>query len=213
MSHALRITKRLHVTPLCDIHQQEAAQAYVEGLYESLSNHRKPVSISFLVSRLQRAIARSVFDGQHQHAARHFVGYHLGAMHGTILTENGIIRQDGDILAVLDTADARRSYCAGRHWFFYEAMSQEQRVSDDYLIGQLSEIAEGCTRWHDPDAVWQFTIACILGELSGQVFLLTQEEQTCWDAQERAARIALARQDTQRNTEPLDPLPVVEYTV
>lgn len=213
MSHTLRITKKLHVTPLCDIRHQEVANAYIEGLYEHLYNRRELVPISYLVSCLQRTITLFTFDGQHQTAARNFVGYHVGAMHGTILTDTGSVRHDVATLAALDTKDARCGYRAGRHYVFYEATPQEQRLTDDYLIERLHEIADECTTWHDTDSVWRYAIASIFGELSGQFFPLTQEECAYWEAQERVARAELERQQTECDTEPLDPVPVVAYTV
>ena len=171
------------------------------------------VPVSYLVGCLQRTIPLSTFDGQHQVAARDFVGYHLGAMHGTIITTTGGVCQDVAALAKLDTNDAWRGYLAGRHFFFYEATPQERRVADTYLIERLHEIAEECTSWHDTDAVWQYAIAGILGELSGQVFPLTLEDQAYWQAQERAVLAEMAQLEARRDTEPLDPVPVVEYSV
>ncbi|MGB8347595.1 MAG: hypothetical protein WCD86_22120, partial [Ktedonobacteraceae bacterium] len=168
---------------LCDIHQQEVAHAYVVGLSEFLYHYRDLVPVSILVNQLQENL--STFDGQHQAAARKFVGYHFGAMHGAVLTETGNLRQDVSTLAALDTIDARRGYRAGRRWFFYEATPQERRMSDTYLIERLYEITEDCTEWHDnAGQVWQYTIACYLGELSGHAFPLTQKERARWDAQE-----------------------------
>src|SRR5713101_8946783 len=71
----------------------------------------------------------SVFDGQHRVAVRDLVGYHIGSLHGTIITTTGSVRHDVATLAVLDTNDARRDYLAGRHFFFYEATPQELRSS------------------------------------------------------------------------------------
>ncbi len=210
MTHTLRITKKLRVTPLYDIRHQEVASAYVEGLSESLSNRCEHVSVSYLVSCLQRTIPLFTFDGQHHDASRDFVGYHLGAMHGTILTEAGSIRQGVATLTALDTKDARRGYRAGRNYFFYEAAPQERRLSDDYLIERFSEIAAECTAWHDADSTWQYAIACVLGELSGHVFPLTQEEQASWEAQERAVREELARPQARHDTEPLSDSPLLQ---
>lgn len=75
------------------------------------------------------------------------------------------------------------------------------------------EIAKKCTSWHDTDAVWQYAIAGILGELSGQVFPVTPEDQAYWQAQERAVLAEMARLEARRDTESLDPVPVVEYSV
>ena len=213
MSSTLCITKQLYVTPLIDIrHKEVVASAYVEGLYESLSNRRELVTISHLVDCLQRAIALDTFDGQHHTPACDFVGYHIGAIHGTIIGDTGEVRHDVTTLAALDTKNARRGYRAGRHYFFYEASPEECSLSDDYLIERFGEYAIEHTAWTDPDGVWQFTIATIIGELSGHVFPLTQEERAYWETQERAAREE-AQQQAQRDTEPLGPVPVVTYTV
>lgn len=213
MSHALRITKKLHVTPLCDIRHREVANAYVEGLYESLCNCHELVPVSHLVECLQHTITLSTFNGQHQAAARDFVGYHFGAMHGTILTDTGNLRQDAATLAALDSNDARRGYLAGRHFFFHEATPQERHFTDANLIERLHEIAQECTSWHDPNEVWQYAIAGILGELSGQVFPISAEDQVYWDTQERAVLAEMARQQARHDTEPLDPAPIVGYIV
>jgi len=124
MVTTLRITKKLYVTSLCDIRHKEVANAYIEGLYDYLYNRCELVTVSHFVECLQRTITLSTFDGQHQTAARDFVGYHIGAIHGTILTDTGSVRQDVATLAALDTKDARRGYRAGRHYVFYEAMPQ-----------------------------------------------------------------------------------------
>jgi hypothetical protein len=164
MATTLRISKKLHVTPLCDIRHKEVANAYIEGLYDYLYNRRELVIVSHFVECLQRSIILSIFDGQHQTAARDFIGYHIGAMHGTILTDTGSVRHDVTTVPALDTKDARRGYRAGLHYVFYEATPQERRLTDDYLIERLHEIAAECTAWHDADSVWRYAIATILGE-------------------------------------------------
>ena len=80
MLSTLHINKKLHVTPLCDIRHQEVANAYREGLLEQLRSGAPLVPVSSLVTCLQRSVAVSVFDGQHQEAARDFVGYHFGRL-------------------------------------------------------------------------------------------------------------------------------------
>jgi hypothetical protein len=117
MSSTLRITKKLTVTTLFDIRHQEVGSAYCEGLYEHLHNRRQLVPVSYLVSYLQRSISLSVFDGQYQVAARDFVGYHIGGMHGTIIITGSSGRHDVATLAALDTNDAQRGYLACHHFF------------------------------------------------------------------------------------------------
>jgi hypothetical protein len=201
MSCTLRITAKLHVTPLFDIRQQDVATAYREGLYEHLQNSLDLVAVSHLVICLQRAIAVSTFDGQHQAAARDFVGYHVGSLHGTVLTPSGTYRRDVATLAALDGTDAQRGYRAGRSWFFTESTPQERRLTDEYLIGRLYEISRECTEWHDPEEVWQYAIACLLGELSGHLFPITQEEHVYWEAERQVALTWMARQEARRDTE------------
>jgi hypothetical protein len=146
------------------------------------------------VSCLQHSITLSVFDGQNQVAVRGFVGYHNGSLHGTIITTTGSVRQNVATLAMLDTNDARRGYLAGRHFFFYEATPQKRRLTDTFLIERFHEIAQECTTRHDADAVWQYAIAGMLGELSEQVFPAGQEEHAYWEAQEQAVLAEMAQQ-------------------
>lgn len=115
MSSTLPITDKLSATPLFDIRHQEVAIAYREGLLEQLHHQAHLVPVSSLVTCLQRSVARSVFDGKHQEAARDFVGYHFGRCHGTVITRTGGYRCDVATLAALDTDGARRGYLAGRH--------------------------------------------------------------------------------------------------
>jgi hypothetical protein len=84
---------------------------------------------------------------------------------------------------------------------------------DEYLIERFHEIAQECTAWHDADAVWQYAIASILGGLGGPVFPVGQEERVYWKAQEQAVPAEMVRQQVRCDTEPLDPVPVVAYTV
>lgn len=103
-------------------------------------------------------------------------------------------------------------YTAGRCYFFYEATPQKRHFTDDYLIERLHEIAEECTAWPIADSVWRYAITGILGEASGQIFAVTQEEQAYLESQERVARAELAWEQPQRNNESLDSISLVEYS-
>ena len=117
MLSTLRITKKLHLIPVFDIRHQEVATAYREGLLEQLHDRPSLVPVSHLVTCLQQAVTVSTFDGRHQAAARDFVGYHFGSLHGTVITATSSYRRDVATLAALDTNDAQRGYLAGRYWF------------------------------------------------------------------------------------------------
>lgn len=211
MFRTLRITDTLTVTPLFDIRRKEVARAYVDGLDEQLHRARELLSVTSIVASLRQAIADSVFDGRHPTAAREFVGYLFGRLHGTVVTATGSTCQEVATLAALDSKDAWRGYLAGRHWFFREATPRERRLSDDYLIERFHELARNCTEWHDPDEVWQYSIASYLGEVSGYLFFpVTQEEHAYWEAQDREAQAWMARQQARRETEPLSGYPLLQ---
>lgn len=212
MPTILQITSRLHVTPLFDIQHEDVTQSYREGVSDSLRHADKPIPLTSLLTCLKRAIAVQVFDGRHPEAARDFVGFHLGRIHGAVLTVHGACRRDVTTLVSLDSKEALRGYRAGRRWFFEEATVQERCLTDTYLFERLEELAREAPDWHDdPDGTRQFALSSLIGELSGYLFPVTPQEQ------ERQQALAwLAQQEaraTQRDTESLDAIPLVEYTV
>ncbi len=216
MSRAVQITSRLHVNPLLDIQHEDVAQSYREGVSDSLRHAYKPIPLTSLLTCLNRAIAVQVFDGRHPEAARDFVGFHLGRIHGAVLTVHGTCRHDVTTLVLLESRDALRGYRAGRRWFFEEATSQERRLTDTHIVERFEELTREASDWHDdPEGTWQFALACLIGELSGYLFPVTPQEQARWEHERQHALAWLAQQEagaTRRDTEPLDTVPVVEYT-
>ncbi|HLQ29334.1 MAG TPA: hypothetical protein VK140_08865 [Ktedonobacteraceae bacterium] len=203
----LIVTNTLQITPLLDIRHEDVAQSYREGVSDSIRHRHEPVPLTSLLTCLKQAIAVQVFDGQHQQAARAFIGCHLGTIHGAVLTAKGTRRPDVSTLVLLESRDAIRGYRAGRHWLFEEAEPQERRWTDDYVVERFHELALDAPDWHDdPEGVWQFTLACLVGELSGQIFPVTPKEQARWEREREKARAWLARQQAQgiqRDTEPV----------
>ncbi|SRR5712692_1233741 len=207
MPTTLRITSTVQITPLLDIQHEDVAQFYREGVSHSIRHRDEPTSLIYLVTCLKRAITVQVFDGQHQQTAREFVGFHLGTIHGAVLTSKGTRRPDVSTLVLLESKDAIRGYRAGRHWLFEEAEPHERHWTDDYVVNRFHELALDAPEWHDdPEGVWQFTLACLMGELSGHVFPVTPKEQARWERERQEARAWLARQEArgiQRDTEPI----------
>lgn len=100
----------------------------------------------------------------------------------------GTLRSDVTALVDLeDNQDAISGYKAGRQWFFEEATPDERTITDEQLIQRLRELTMDAETWHDPEGVWFFTVGCLLGELSGHLFPLSQEEQRQWEAEAEAA--------------------------
>lgn len=70
-----------------------------------------------------------------------------------------------------------RGYRAGRAWFFYESDPNERRSTDASLMRRLRGLATERREYRDAESTLDFTPGCILGELSGQLFPLTQAER------------------------------------
>ncbi len=209
LTTTLRITSTLQITPLLDIQHEDVRQPYREGMSDSIRHSSEPIPLTYLLTCLKQAIAVQVFDGQHQEAARAFVGFHLGSIHGAVLTAKGHRRPDVTTLVSLESRDAIRGYRAGRHWWFEEAEPQERRWTDNYVVERLHELALDAPEWHDdPEGVWQFTLACLMGELSAHMFPVTPKEQARWERERQEARTWLARQEAQGLQRETEPIPV-----
>lgn len=193
MPTSLRITSTLVITPLIGIRHEDIAKAYREGMSDGLRHRDKPVPLTSLFTSLKRAKASGVFDGQHPNDTHDFVGFHLGCVHGAILTAHGTRRLNVVTLVSLDNKQARRGYHAGRHFFFEEITPDERGFTDTYVVERYSEWARDAAEWHEPDDVGQYALACLMGELSGHVFPVTQQERARWEREERKVLAELAR--------------------
>lgn len=217
MSTPLRITLTLAVTPLFDIQHEDVEQAYRQGVSDGLRYHRRPISMTLLFLPFKRALAAHTFDKQHESETHRFLGFHLGRMHGAILTAHGTRRLNAFTLITLDNKDARRGYDVGREWFFLESEPEERRFTDDALLKRFYDDAQEEEAVHpNDDDVWRYTLGCIVGELSGHVFPASEREHARWKRQNQRVLAEMAREEAQhrqRDIEPLDPVPVHPYMV
>jgi hypothetical protein len=53
------------------------------------------------------------------------------------------------------------------------------------LLERLQELQRDSTAFHDEEATWYYSIGCILGELSGQLFPATSQEYAQWETDRR----------------------------
>ncbi len=136
----LRITSTVQITPLLNIRHEDVRQSYREGMSESIRHSREPIPLTYLLTCLKQAINVQVFDGKHQEAARDFVGFHLGCIHGAVLTAKGTLRPNVATLTLLESKDAIRGYWVGRQWWFEEAEPHEQ-------CGRITTWSSGSTNW------------------------------------------------------------------
>lgn len=213
MPTPLRITATLSITPLFDIQHEDVEQAYYQGVSDGLRYHWEPVSLTLLFIPFKRALAAHTFDGRHEADAHRFIGFHLGRMHGAILTAYGTRRLTAATLITLDSKDARRGYDVGREWFFLESEPDERYFTDVALLKRITESVLDEGEHPSPEEVWHYTLACLIGELSGPVFPASKRERARWARQNQRVLDEMARKEAQhrRNTEPLDALSVVGY--
>jgi hypothetical protein len=166
--------------PLIDIQSAEFAKQYELGKWWSMYGDEQgqgPVPASYLVTNLQR-YAEADYFGMNDSSHLSHLGFFLGMYHGGILSPHtGQRRPDVTTLAYLDHRDAKRGYRAGREFYFVEAEPHEQRYTEWRLIERLRESVTEMASWHDADSTRFFSVGCLLGELSGQLFPMTLAEQ------------------------------------
>lgn len=180
MPEILQMIKKLTVTPLIDIQSEGFAKQYEYGVWWSRYGEEQgkgPIAASYLVTNLKRYTENDYF-GKNDSYHLHSLGFFMGVYHGGILSpQAGLLRPDVTTLAYLDHQEAKRGYRAGREFYFVDAEPHEQRPTESSLIERLRESVSEMFSWHDDDGTWFFTVGCLLGELSGQLFPMTLAEQ------------------------------------
>ena len=202
-------TKR-DVTPIVDIQSAEFAHQYQLGAYWARYGDEQgngPQSDAYFIVNVT-ALMESGHANDLQIAWFPNLGFFLGMVHGGILSpETGELRPGVTTLVTLSDLCFTRGYRAGRVWFFYESDPHERRLTDIYLIRRLHELATENHQYMDEQGTISFALGCMLGELSGQLFPLTQEEHERIQEEDRQflaeyeARRSEASQE--RDTEPL----------
>ncbi len=197
-------TKQQSLTPLIDIQSAAFAEQYERGVYWSMYGDEQGkglVPASYFVTNRQHYAERDYFDTNDPYHLHH-LGFFLGMYHSGILApQTGQLRPEVTTLAHLDHRDAKRGYRAGREFYFVDAEPPERRMTEHSLIARLRESVSGMASWHDDDGTWFFSVGCLLGELSGQLFPMTPAEQRVYLPQRQ--RLELARKRHTTAQEPL----------
>jgi hypothetical protein len=216
MPTALRMTSRLHVTPLLDIQHPPFEKLYRDGVYWSMFKDRctSPLSDRYLLENVRASLRATNVDGQYAYWLP-TIGFHFGRLHGAILSpQTGQLRPDMTTLACFVNKDAAHGYAVGRRWYFVDAMPDDVRIyTDTLLLERLQELEHNAVEFHDEESTWYYALGCILGELSGQIFPVTSQDSMLWEELDHQfwARAKASHRAT--NTEPLDPVPVGKYIV
>jgi hypothetical protein len=187
----LQIGRNLHITPLIGIENPTFAKHYHDGLCWSLSGDykgNKPFTDAHLVANLKRDAAKGRFDSRHEDSLL-YVGFYFGAVHGCLLSpETGAIRSDMTTLITFTHPDARHGYYVGRRDRCMNTPPNEGIYTDTELLEQLRQIALDLAGYPDETDSWYYSIGCLLGNMSLQVFPATPQEQDAWEAEYRAWR-------------------------
>jgi hypothetical protein len=184
MPTPLRITSRLHVTPLLDIQHPPFEKLYRDGVYCSLLKERctSPMTDRYMLENVRASLGETDVDGQHA-SWLPTIGFHFGRLHGAILSPaTGSLRPDVTALISFQTKQAARGYRAGRGYYFTEALPDERRYTDAQLIERLQEIERESVFFHEEEDTWYYALGCILREMSGSLFPATSEEYAHWKA-------------------------------
>ena len=200
------------ITPLFHMQHKEMLHSYRKGMRCQIQYERGHYPIGELVSFLKLAIHSRLFDRKQAADIYRFVGFEFGCIHGGFLTPEWTLRSEvSTIVSFDDNQDAIHGYKAGRQWFFEEATPDERTMTDDQLIERLRELTKDASTWHDPEGVWFFIVGCLFGELSGNLFPLTDQERQQWEAEAAAAMkeyLATHEPDQEGQKQQTEPFPV-----
>lgn len=189
-------TRKQSFIPLLDIQSAPFAEQYERGVWWSMYGDEQgkgPVPASYLVTNLKRYAERDYFN-KHDPYYLHHIGFFLGMYHGGVLEPSaGQRRSDVTTLAHLDHTNAKQGYRAGREFFFVDAELHERRFTEICLIEWLRESVTEMTDWKNGDDTWFFSVGCLLGELSGHLFPMNQQEQKVYMPQYQRVQEARKR--------------------
>jgi len=190
------MAKRPPVSPLMDVQTDAFATQYQQGVVWSMYGDEQgqgPVRDMYLVTNLHSCRARGYFDGQHDHWIPH-IGFFLGMYHGGVLSPTIVqLRPDVTTLAVLTNQDARDGYAIRREDFFLGLDPHERRYTEQALLKQVRDVALESVHWKDSQQVWLYYVGCLLGELSGNLFPITEQDRLIWKQIDRRHQEASAR--------------------
>jgi hypothetical protein len=178
----LQVSKKLHITPLIDIQSATFAERYVGGVHWRLFGWRThgeieaqgPLPEDYLIDNLKMRAKINRFDGRHDDSLRVDIGFFLGMLHGGVLTPAGTLRPDATTLVIIHTSDFREGYERGRCDYFtrYEDLVH----TEDELLDLFKARAQDNLYLGKEQDTLRWAIGCTVGELSGRLFPLTQQQ-------------------------------------
>ncbi len=208
------------ITPLIDICRFESAKKYECGVWWRLHAWRTDSEVSqgllpdsYLVENLKACVARKEFDNaSSEHLVQQTLCFWLGMLHGGVLSPTtGLLRPDVTTLVVITHHEFARGYNVGRRWYFFDAMSDEDRHYTEVRVMQdlrdlVADIPEEFAVGADDKCI-QYSVGTLLGAISARLFPMTDDEYRQWEADRQ---YWLAFPHPERVTEPFA-LPVPQH--
>jgi len=203
-------TTKRDVTPILDIQNAEFAHQYQLGAWWARYGDEQgngPQPDTYFITNVTTLIESGHFNDL-QSAWFPNLGFFLGMIHGGILIpQTSELWPNVTTLVRLANPHFMRGYRAGRVWFFYESDPDERHLTDTYVMQRLHELATERLDYRDKESTINFALGCVIGELSGQLFPLTQEEHEHIQEEDRQFlaeyETRLAATNQERDTEPL----------
>ncbi len=188
MPTSILLTTKIQVTALIDIETPDFLACYRTGLWWSLYGDGKksyPLPDTYLINNLKQYESKSLFEGK-QGKRLSWIGFYFGMIHGSVLSpDTGTLRSDVEMLAILTHQDSRHGYEVGRRDTSMDCTLDQHLYTEKFLLEELRQIALDLVGYPDEINSWFYTIGCVLGAMSLQVFPATAHECTRWQAEYR----------------------------
>jgi len=177
----VHIPPHLCIASLLLIEHPSFHTGYEQGVAWSLWKRETtgPLDDCYLPDRLTAEVqyCPAFFEAQSEHRLSWRLGSWLGTIHGGVLLPDGSLAPGVTSLITLHDQQVSRGYYAGRHYYFIEAETDEQRMTTDtHILEQCRTLAAEYDTYQDSEGTLRYTIGGMLGRLSGVLFPWTAQE-------------------------------------
>ncbi len=96
-----------------------------------------------------------------------------------------VLISDVTALVTCSHPDAAKGYYVGRRDCFMDTPSNERIYTDSELLEELRQIAQDVMGYPNEENSWYYSVVCLVGNMSAQVFPATPEECQQWETEYR----------------------------
>ncbi len=176
------------VDALLEINNAEFAHWYELGTWWAMYGDEQglgPYRDQYLITNIEGGITAHWYDDLLS-GWFPMVGFFIGMVHGGMYY-NPLTRElrSSEALVILRDADFTRGYHAGRRYYFFEG-GDEQPLTDALLVEFINTWALEYHEWREPESCLRFAIGCRIGELSGKLLPMGEQERARIEEEDRA---------------------------